>query len=170
MSTRTSQNEKDRFVLLTWQQHSSHPKSCHAAAFPYLMVKALALRCLRWATAHTDWIQSPDFGNKQCWNTVLSWFDLFSFCPLLSLSVSCCRCERMWRWPVRREGSLHQLLRFLHLSVLQWLQPGDHAEQEVLSRWVALNDSNGHGFRKTTQTVLCFLLGHLKILSVSTIQ
>lgn len=97
-------------------------------------------------------------------------FDAFSFCPPLSLSVSCCRCKRVWRWPVRREGSLHQLLRFLHLSVSQWLQPGDHAEQEVLSRWVTLNDSNGHDFRKTTQTALYFLLGHLKILSVNTIQ
>lgn len=83
-------------------------------------------------------------------------YDPFSFCPPLSPCVSCCRCERVWRWPMQREGSLHQLLWFLHLSVSQWLQPGDHAEQEILSRWVSPKDNNGHDFRKTTQTAFCF--------------
>lgn len=84
--------EKDPFVYAdlfrnAWQQHSSHPKSCHAAVFPYLMVKTLALHCLRWATAHADWIQIPNFGNKQCWNRVLPWvWCLF----LLSSTVTFC--------------------------------------------------------------------------------
>lgn len=42
----------------------AHPKSCRAAMFPYLMVKALALHGLRWATAHADWIQSPNLGKS----------------------------------------------------------------------------------------------------------
>lgn len=68
-------------------------KAANAAVFPYLMVKALARHCLRWATAHADWIQSLDFGNKQCWNTVLPWvWSLF----LLSSAVAFCFLLQMW--------------------------------------------------------------------------
>ncbi len=54
---------------------------------------------------------------------------------LLSFSVPHCRCEWVRRGPMWREGPLYKQLWLLHLSVPQRLQPGDHPEQEVLSRW-----------------------------------
>lgn len=62
------------------------------------------------------------------------------FCSPSSVSVSHRRCEWVRRGPMWREGPLRKQLRLLHLSVPQRLQPGDHPEQEVLSRWDAAQE------------------------------
>lgn len=65
------------------------------------------------------------------WNVMLH----FNFFYSPSLAVSNNRCERVCRGPLWREGPVRKLLWLLRLSVSKWLQPGDHPEQEVLSRW-----------------------------------
>lgn len=169
-----SQNERDPFVYVdlfrdAWQQRTSRPKSCHGAVIPYLMVKALAgtsaLPPLGSGPSHRNdcavkelqsqglekWtVSASEIGCNVVWHSISSTF----------FSVSHCRCEWVRQWPMWREGSLHKQLWLLLLSVPQRLQPGDHPEQEVLSRWDSPNESNRHNSSngwEPPQAAVCFL-------------
>lgn len=144
----------------------AHPKSCRAAVFPYLMVKALALPGLRWATAHADWIQSPNLGKLLEYGSCLQFWSLF----LLPSAVAFHFLLQTWTsvTPTRAKG---------RAAASTPTVPTPVTVSVATARWshrtegsVKVSHSKWHDFRQTSQTALCFLLGHLKILSVNTIQ
>lgn len=145
----------------------AHPKSCRAAVFPYLTVKALAPHGLRWATAHADWTQSPNLGKSVLeYSSCLQFWSLF----LLPSAVAFRFLPQTWTsvTPTRAKGRAAAstptvpTLVTVSVATARWSRRTEGSVKVSHSKW--------HDFRQTSQTALCFLPGHLKILSVNTIQ